>query len=131
MARDAVVAEQFVLRRGRGLNVMLRLVVDDDGRITIVLVHTVRDGTERGNAQRQQQRTRRGAQQPRRESQQATHFIERSGACARRQGGVRRAGARSRSRMAGLRPGVALTSFGHTHSLCSVVPKARIQWPVS
>lgn len=58
MARDAVVCRQFISSGRRGLNVMLRLIVNDEHRIALVVVHAMRNRTERRDAQREQQHAR-------------------------------------------------------------------------
>ncbi len=74
MARDAVVTGGDIVVAGRGSGkVVLTLVVNDDDRIAIRIVHAVQCGTERGDAQHQQEQTRGVAHQLWRQPQLFLH----------------------------------------------------------
>jgi hypothetical protein len=78
VTRDAVVIRgRPVVSSRRGGQRMLTFVVKYEARIAIILVDAVDDRPERSHAQRQQQRPRGGAEQPRREAQHPSHDKER------------------------------------------------------
>ena len=80
MTRDAMITGLGVRDGRRRLEVMLLLVVNDDRRITVLVVDAMGDRAERGDAQRKQQHACGHAQQPHRESQQVAHADSVSGA---------------------------------------------------
>ena len=80
MTRNTVVAARGTIAVGlSGLKVVLIFVVKHECDFALVLVNAMRNGAERGGAQRHEQDLRRRTQEPRRDTQHDAHFHRVSG----------------------------------------------------